>query len=100
MAEDRIYRQDDTNSFGQNWLQIDAEFPDDTWVVSRADIKIGNLPVKSYDSPTFPFYVNLTSAETAQLKDTENIYMAVYDSNGLKQTCEGTVSFKTRSRKV
>ena len=96
----KIFRADDTNAFGEEWLEVHAEFPNENWIVTRADIKIGNLPVISIDNPEFPLVLNLSSAQTAVLKDNETIYMAVYDENGLKRTCEGQISFATSRRRV
>ena len=102
MSENPIYRGDDTNSFSQDFILIDAEFPDDTWAerVSRADFKCGNLPVMVFENPVFPIKVNLSSAQTALLKDVNNCYLAVYDENGYKQTCEGQLTFQTRRKVV
>ena len=102
MGNNPIFRSDDTNSFGQDWLEIHAEFPDDTWAerVTRAEFKVGPLPVMVFDYPQFPIKVNLTSAQTALLKDVNDFYLAVYDENGLKQTCEGQLTFTSRRRVV
>ena len=96
MAE-KIFRSDDTNSFGQNWLTIEADIPED-WVVSSAEFKVGNLPVMIFEEPEFPITVNLTSAQTFLLKDVNSCYLSLYDENGLKQTCEGTFIFETRKQ--
>lgn len=96
------YRGDDWNSFGATAIEIYAQFPDDTWAerVSLAEVKIGNLPVMSFESPVFPLKINLSSEQTALLKDTNECYMAVYDENGLKRTCEGQMTIPTRRRVV
>ena len=102
MGNDLIFRGDSTSSFSQNFLEIYAEFPDDTWAerVTMAQFKIENLPVMTFENPVFPLKINLTSAQTALLKDVNNCYLAVYDENGLKQTCEGQLTFTTRRRVV
>ena len=102
MGNNPIYRGDDSNSFGSTLWEVYAEFPDDTWAprVSRCEIKLGPLPVMVFDSPTFPLTINLTSAQTSLLKDTNECYMAVYDENGLKRTCEGQMTLNSRRRVV
>ena len=102
MANNPLYRQDDSNSFGKTLLEIHAEFPDDTWAerVTRADFKVGPLPVMSFENPVFPITINLTSAQTALLKDVNDCYLAVYDENGLMQTCEGTLTLESHRRVV
>lgn len=102
MTKNPIFRSDDTRAFGQDWLEINAEFPDDTWAsrISKAEFKVGQLPVMTFDNPTFPFVVNLTSEQTALLKDVNNCYLAVYDEEGRKQTCEGQLTFTSTRRRV
>lgn len=102
MTNNPIFRGDDSSSFGKDWLEIHAEFPDDTWAerVTMAQFKVGNLPVMSFENPVFPITINLTSAQTALLKDVNNCYLAVYDEEGLKQTCEGQLTFETKRRVV
>lgn len=97
-----IVRFDDTDSFSQDFLEIDAEFPDDTWAprISKAEFKIQNLPVITFENPVFPLTINLSSEQTALLKDVNNCYLAVYDEQGRKQTCEGQLTFMSTRRKV
>lgn len=102
MTFNPMWRGDDTSSFGQDWLEIDAQFPDDTWAerITEAHFKVGNLPVMIFENPQFPITVNLTSAQTSLLKDVNNCYLAVFDENGLKQTCEGQLTFTSRRKVV
>ena len=102
MASNPITRFDDTGAFDGNFIEIHAEFPDDSWAerISMAQFKVGNLPVMTFENPVFPITVNLTSDQTGLLKDVNNCYLAVYDENGLKKTCEGTLTFTTTRRKV
>lgn len=97
MAE--LFRGDDTNSFNQVWGVINAEFPED-WIVIGAEFKVGNLPALYFDNPEFPIEVNLSTEQTALLKDVNTCYLALYDEQGRKQTCEGSFTFKTRKRAV
>ena len=96
---EKIFRGDNTNSFGQDWLIIEAEIPED-WVVSMAEFKVGNLPAMMIDEPEFPLSINLSSAQTALLKDTNSCYLSLFDENGYKQTCEGTFIFETRKQVI
>ena len=93
-----IIRGDDTNAFGQDWLKINVDIPQ-TWNVSKAEVKIGSL-LLSFEEPEFPIVINLTSSQTEQLKDSNTCYLALYDENNLKQTIEGTYTFKTRKQVV
>ena len=93
-----ITRGDDTGAFGQDWLKVNVDIPA-TWIVSRAELRIGDL-LLSMESPEFPMLINLTSSQTAQLKDKNACYLALYDEDGLKQTIEGTYTFSTRKQVV
>ena len=102
MGNNPIFRGDSTMAFSQDFIEVHAEFPDDTWAdrISRCEIKIGPLPVMTFENPVFPFKINLTSEQTILLKDVNDCYMAVYDENGYKQTCEGQLTFTSRRRVV
>ena len=102
MANNPMFRGDNTQAFGQDWLEIHAEFPDDTWAerITMAEFKVGPLPVMTFENPVFPLTVNLTSEQSILLKDVNDCYLAVYDENGYKQTCEGQLTFPTRRRVV
>lgn len=93
-----ITRGDDTGAFGQHWLKVNVDIPV-TWVVSRAELRVGSL-LLDFEEPEFPMLVNLTSSQTAQLKDSNACYIALYDEDGLKQTIEGTYTFPTRKQVV
>ena len=88
----RYFKGDDYNAFGQEWALIEADIPED-WVVSKAELKVGNLPVMTFNNPVFPFSVSLASYQTANLKDVNECYLAIYDEEGRKQTLEGSWTF-------
>ena len=92
-----LFRGDDTDSFGKHWLIIEADYPAD-WTISRAEFAVGNLPTMVFDDPEFPLVVDLSSSQTALLKDVNSCYLSLYDENDLKQTCEGTFIFETRGK--
>ena len=93
------YRGDDFDAFDQNWAQIVVDIPE-SWDVSRAEIKIGNLPVMTIVEPQFPMYISLDSSQTANLKDVSVCYMALFDQFGRKQTLEGSWTFTTKEKVV
>ena len=95
----RYYKGDDFDAFDQEWALIDPDIPED-WVVSRAEIRIGNLPLLTFPEPIFPFPLGLSSTQTSALKDTNLVAMAIYDSQGRKQTLEGTWTFEADDRIV
>lgn len=98
MAE-KYYKGDDFDAFDQEWAKIELDFPED-WIISKADFKVGNLPVMRFNNPIFPLDVNLTSEQTTNLKDVNTCYMAIYDDLGRKQTLEGSWTFQAEDEVV
>lgn len=98
MAE-KYYKGDDFDAFDQEWAQIELDFPED-WIISKAEFKVGNLPVMRFTDPVFPLDVNLTSEQTVNLKDVNTCYMAIYDDLGRKQTLSGSWTFQAEDEVV
>ena len=88
----KYFKGDDYNAFGQEWAIIEADIPEE-WIVSKAELKVGNLPKMVFNNPVFPFPVNLEAYQTANLKDVNTCYLAIYDEEGRKQTLEGSWTF-------
>ena len=88
----RYYKGDDFDAFGQEWALIELDLPED-WIVSRAEFKVGNLPVLVFNDPIFPIPVNLESYQTSNLKDVNTCYLAIYDEEGRKQTLDSSWTF-------
>lgn len=94
-----IRRGDDTDAFGFSFLTINLQDAD-KYTITKAEVRIGVLK-KTYNNPQFPLRVSLTKAETEQLNEYNNkCYMAVYDIENKKYTCEGTLSFKASPKVV
>ena len=93
------YRGDDFDAFDQEWAEIELDIPEE-WDISRAEFKVGNLPVMVFPEPTFPMSVNLASYQTVGLKDVSTCYIALYDRQGRKQTLNGSWTFVTKEKVV
>ena len=98
MAE-KYYKGDDFDAFDQEWVQIVLDFPED-WIISRAEFKVGNLPVMRFNDPIFPLSIYLTSEQTINLKDVNTCYLAIYDDLGRKQTLSGSWTFQAEDEVV
>ena len=94
-----IFQGDDTSAFGQNFLKINATIPEG-WQISKVELRIGNLPLFVFENPVFPLFVNLDSDQTRMLEKTNEVYMAVYDVNGKKITCKGSIIIKSKAEVV
>lgn len=88
----RYYKGDDFNSFGKTWALIEVDIPQD-WVVTKAELRIGDLPKMTFLNPVFPLPVDLSSYQTANLRNVNTCYLAIYDEEGRKQTLEGSWTF-------
>lgn len=98
MATDDIYRGDDTDAFDQEFMTISATVPDG-WVIKKAEWRAGNV-LKVFNDPVFPLSVVLNKAETKQLQNVNVCYLAVYDAQGRKQTCTGSLKFMSQAEVV
>ena len=88
----KYYRGDDFDAFGEEWVLIELDFPED-WVISKAEFRVGNLPLMRFPNPVFPIPVSLTSEQSANLKDVNTCYLAIYDEEGRKKTIDGSWTF-------
>ena len=79
----RYYKGDDFNSFNQEWVRINLDIPSN-WIISKAEFKVGNLPTMRFINPVFPLDVSLTSEQSANLKDINTCYLAIFDEEGRK----------------
>lgn len=94
-----IHKGDDTNAFDFDFLTINLENASE-YVISKAEVRIGNIK-KVFNNPVFPLHISLNKEETEQLNEYSNkCYMAIYDENNRKYTCEGTLSFKASPKVV
>ena len=93
------YRGDDFDAFDQEWAQIIVDVPEE-WDIARAEFKVGNLPVMTFNEPDFPLDISLSAAQTANLKDVSTCYIALFDRRGRKQTLNGSWTFETRESVV
>lgn len=92
---DPIFKSDDTGAFGNSFITINLDNPNE-YIVSRVIFVCGCIK-KTFDNPTFPIVVNLTSEETSRLKTTNVCYLVAYDSEGRQKTCKGTFKFNAQN---
>lgn len=93
-----LYKGDNTEAFGGNLLKINL-INDDGVEITKAEIRIG-IVLKTIESPQFPLYVNFNEEESDMLNYINDVYVALYDSQGRKKTVEGTLRFKAQKRRV
>lgn len=93
-----IYKGDDTNAFGQNFIQINLN-ETAGYNISKVIFQCGPIQ-KVFVRPQFPIYVNFSSVESERLQQVSECYLQVFDEKGLRQTCEGTLTFTAKSKVV
>lgn len=93
-----IYKGDDTGAFGQNFIKVNF-LQADQYTVSKCIFQCGPVQ-KIFTRPQFPIYINFSSTETKRLYQESTCYLQVFDENGLKITCEGTLSFTAKPQVV
>lgn len=90
---------DDTNAFGFKFLKVNCPEAAD-YTVTKAEIRINTIE-KTVLNPVFPLRISLTRQETMTLNECCNeCYMALYDIDGLKHTCEGSLTFPAKPKVV
>ena len=88
----KYYKGDDFDAFDEEWAEVVVDIPEN-WVVTKAELKVGNLPKMTFIDPIFPLPVALDSSQSANLKDVNTCYLAIYDIRGRKKTLEGSWTF-------
>lgn len=94
-----LVRGDDTDAFGGGFVTIKVT-NNTAHTISKAEWRCGKL-LKVLDNPSFPYRLQLSSAETAMLQNNNEAYMAFYDEQGRKLTeVKSKFTFKTDPQRV
>ena len=94
-----IHKGDDTDAFGFGFLTVNLENSEE-YVISKAEVRIGVIK-KTIANPVFPLRISLNKSETEQLNEYRNeCHLAIYDTEGKKWTCDGTLTFKASPKVV
>lgn len=93
-----MYKGDNTQAFGGSFLLINLT-NETGQSISKAVWKCGAV-IKEFKNPVFPLEVNLTSEESRKLAPTNVCYLAVWDMEGRKKTCEGKLVFTANAEVV
>lgn len=95
--DNAIYKGEDTDAFGQQFLTINITVPDG-WVISKAELTIGKLTPIIFNSPEPPYvlHVSLNRSQTKQLERSNKARLAIFDTSGKKKILDGTVIIKTK----
>ena len=89
---------DNTAAFGGRFLRISLN-NETGLAISKAVFACGSVRIE-FKNPVFPLIVNLTEEQSSKLNCNNTCYLAVWDEDGRKRTCEGSLNFNTNPRKV
>lgn len=90
-----LYRGDDTDAFGSSFITINLATTI-SGTITKAVFQCESIK-KVFEDPTFPLSIELSASETKALKANNTCYLAVWDENNKKRTCEGSLTFNTQS---
>jgi hypothetical protein len=92
-----LVRTDDTDAFGQEeLLKINFSVPEGQ-TVNKAILYFGENLKLEFITPISPILVNLTSEQTAALKDNNCCTIELFDGNNKKLTIPCIAEVKTRA---
>ena len=93
-----IYKGDDTSAFGQHFIKIDVNNPAG-YIISKCIFQCGPIQ-KVFTRPQFPIYVDFSHVESERLYQASECYLQIFDEQGRRQTCKGTLTFTAQPKVV
>ena len=51
------YKGDDYDAFDEEWALVEVDDLPEDWIVTKAELRVGDLPVMVFQDPVFPFPV-------------------------------------------
>ena len=94
-----INRGDNTGAFGQDFLRIYLNNPNDIYI-KKAVFQINDDLEKEYIEPVFPLRVNFTGAETESLHQVNFCKLALWDEAGRRRTADGKFTFFVKENHI
>jgi len=90
----QVFKTDDMGAFGGK-ITVNINNPND-YEITRAEFQCGCY-YQSVDNPVFPLVFKPTREDTAKFNNVNICYLRVYDSNGLRQTCKGSMTIPAQN---
>lgn len=94
-----INRGDNTGAFGQDFLRIYLNNPNELYITKAVFQINGNLE-KEFDEPKFPLRINFTGAETELLAQVNTCKLALWDEYGRRRTADGKFTFFCKENRI
>ena len=93
-TNDSIFKGDDIGAFGGK-ITVNLKNPND-YVITRVEFQCGSY-YRNIINPIFPLEFKPTREDTAKFSTTNVCYLRVYDLNGLRRTCKGTMIIQAQN---
>lgn len=94
MSSNVIYKGDDMGAFGGS-ITVNLNNPDN-YTITRVEFQCGCF-YRSIENPVFPLVFKPTREDTARFGTSNICYLRVYDSNGLRETCKGSMDVRAQN---
>ena len=94
------YKDDDFGAFDQKGLIVTVENIPDDFVITKAELRVGPVVETYEEQPIFPIEWVPDAETTALLNYSNECYLAVYDAEGRKRTCQGHFTLIVRDEVV
>lgn len=88
MSKD-VFKDDDMGAFGGK-ITVNLSNPGN-YTITRAEFQCGCF-YRNIENPVFPLEFKPTREDTAKFGSVNVCYLRIYDSNGLRQTCRGSMT--------
>lgn len=92
-----IFKNDDIGAFGGK-ITINLSNPEN-YTITKAEFQCGCY-YKEFDNPVFPLEIKPTREDTAKFNNVNVCFLRIYDSNGLRQTCKGSMTIQAQNEVV
>lgn len=92
-----VYKNDDMGAFGGK-ITVNFSGPESA-VITRAEFQCGCF-YRSVENPVFPLEFTPTREDTAKFSNNNLCYLRLYDENGLRKTCKGTMNIPAQDEVI
>jgi hypothetical protein len=92
-----VYKNDDMGAFGG---RIVVNFNNTSeYTITRAEFQCGSY-YQNVENPVFPLEFKPTREDTKKFSNNNLCYLRVYDENGLRKTCKGTLNIPAQNEVI
>ena len=97
MATKDVYKSDDMGAFGGK-ITVNINNPNN-YEITRAEFQCGCY-YQEVKNPIFPLIFKPTREDTKKFSSNNICYLRVYDANGLRMTCRGSMNIPAQNEVI